>query len=281
MSTMDGGKSVAVAELVRLLATHRRLAWRMALREIRFQYVGSSIGFVWAVLHPLLMIGIYSVVFSGLLGIRVPRAEAAGGPLDYTVYLCAGLLPWFAFSDGLLRGCNAFVGNAGLLKKIQFPSLVLVASTCLVSLINLVISLSIFILLLVAFGYGVPWYAVLALPLLLLLQTLFLFGGALLAATLNVFFRDVAQLLLFITMIWFWLTPIVYVPEAIRAPSEYLALFNLNPFYHLVVLYRDVLMYHQVPAWGSLCVVGGVVVGLSALALWLFARLEGEMLDTL
>ena len=68
--------------LVRLLFTHRRLAWNMALREIRFQYVGSSIGFVWAVLHPVLMIAVYSLIFSGLMGIHLPRAAAQAGRLD-------------------------------------------------------------------------------------------------------------------------------------------------------------------------------------------------------
>src|SRR4029079_10871415 len=100
------------------LAHHWDLLWQMTVTDLRGRYVGSSLGLFWSVIHPLVMIVIYTVVFSQVMGARMPNNQDR---YAYGLYLCSGLLPWMAFQEVVLRCTTLFPDNANLVRKVAFP----------------------------------------------------------------------------------------------------------------------------------------------------------------
>ena len=153
---------------------------------------------------------------------RLPGSVAAGA---FALYLCAGILPWTAFSDCVLRGANAFIENAAYLKKLPIPEQVFVAQNAVTATISLGVSMA--LLLVVSLGIGgVVSTAWLGVPLVLLLFQGFGFGLGLIFSTLNVFLRDIGQALVIILQLWMWVTPIVYVEQILPAGLRALAPYN-------------------------------------------------------
>ena len=118
---------------------YRRFIVRNALNDARHRYAGSAVGVAWNVINPLAQILIYSVVFSQIMAVRVPGAGTGAG---FALYLCAGLLPWAAFSECILRGANAFIENAPYLKKLPIPEQVFVAQNAVAATLFLGISMT-------------------------------------------------------------------------------------------------------------------------------------------
>lgn len=206
-------------------------------------------GLFWTLFNPLLQIMIYVVVFASILG---NKFDTGKGDFPYWLYLCAGLLPWIAFQEAVTRATVVYLENSNLVKKVFFPAEILPAYVTLGSFINLSISLAIFSILLVVLG-AFPGPVFLLLPALVLIQQIATFGFALCFSVLNVFFRDLAQLVQVLLMVWFWGTPICY-PKTIIDRSDLLPvwlqyLYNWNPFYRLINAYRDILMAGVVPNW--------------------------------
>lgn len=207
---------------------YRGFIARNALSDVRHRYAGSVMGVAWNVLNPLAQILIYSLVFSHLMASRVP---GAGSGAAFALYLCAGLLPWAAFSDCVLRGANAFIENAPYLKKLPIPEQVFVAQNAAAATVFLGISMA---LLLVVTGVtgGTLSPAWLGVPGVLILFQGFGFGLGLIFSTLNVFLRDIGQALVIAMQLWMWLTPIVYVEQIL--PPGLQALLHYNPAYPFI-----------------------------------------------
>src|SRR3954462_9223136 len=175
---------------------YRGLIWRNAVADLRHRYAGTGLGLFWNVVHPLALIGVYSLVFTGIFkGQLLERpVPGVGKQFYFLLYLCAGLLPWLAFSECVTRGTNAFAENAAYLKKLPIPEQVFVAQTAASATLGLGISFS--LLLIVSLGFGhrpTVWWLLLPIPLVALQALGFALG--LLCGTLNVFFRDIGQLL--------------------------------------------------------------------------------------
>ena len=141
---------------------YRGFIARNALSDVRHRYAGSVMGVAWNVLNPLAQILIYSLVFSHLMASRVP---GAGSGAAFALYLCAGLLPWAAFSDCVLRGANAFIENAPYLKKLPIPEQVFVAQNAAAATVFLGISMALLLVVTVVTvgpfrwpGWGCPAY---------------------------------------------------------------------------------------------------------------------------
>ena len=128
---------------------YRRFIARNALSDVRHRYAGSAMGVAWNVLNPLAQILIYSLVFSHVMASRVP---GAGSGAAFALYLCAGLLPWAAFSDCVLRGANAFIENAPYLKKLPIPEQVFVAQNAAAATVFLGISMALLLVVTVVTG---------------------------------------------------------------------------------------------------------------------------------
>ena len=257
---------------------HRRYIWHGALAELRHRYAGTGLGVVWNVVHPLALIAVYSVVFTKLMRGRVPGHEE--NPFSYVLYLCSGLLPWLAFSDCVVRGCNALADNATYLRKLPIPEQVFVARSAAASTLGLAISFALLLLIAPAMGLrpGATW---LLLPLPLLAMQVLGYGAALLCATLNVFFRDVGQVLAVGLQVVLWTAPIIYAADAEVLPRWFVAALPWHPLYPSLVAVRELFLNHAwPPAWVWAGMVAWPVLFL-LIAKAAFAKLRPEIRDVL
>ena len=225
---------------------YRAYILKNALSDVRYRYAGSAMGIAWNVVTPLAQILIYSFVFSQLM---VMRAAGLGTNASFTLYLCAGLLPWAAFSDCVMRGASAFLENAHYLKKLPIPEQVFVAKNAVAATIFLGISMTMLVVVTVVLG-GWPALAWLGVPLALLLFQGFGFGLGLFFGTLNVFIRDIGPALVIALQLWMWLTPIVYLETILPRSAQALVVYN--PTYPFIdAMHRMIVAgeWPPVPEW--------------------------------
>ena len=230
---------------LRELWGYRELVRNLVVRDLKVRYKNSLLGIAWSWLNPLLMMGVYTVLFTVLLrNDTIPH---------YPVYLLCGLLPWSFFSDSVVQATGSIVNNAHLLKKVYFPASVLPIATVLSNLVNFLIALPLFFGLALLLGVRPTWW-VLLLPVTILIQVAFTIGITLLLSTVNVFFRDTQIILGIVTLAWFFLTPIFYpisaVPQQVTVLgitlNAQLWLRRLNPMASIIASYQDML-YWGVP----------------------------------
>lgn len=224
---------------------YRELIRNLVVRDLKARYKNSILGIAWSWLNPLLMMGVYTVLFTVLLrNDSIPH---------YPVYLLCGLLPWNFFSEALLQATGSIVAHAHLVKKVYFPRSVLPISAVLSSLVNFLIALPLFFALALIMGVRPTWW-VLLLPVTVLIQVVFLIGITFLLSTLNVFYRDTQIIMNVITLAWFFLTPVFYPIQTIPQQATVLGItFNpqlwlrrLNPMASIIASYQD-LLYWGVP----------------------------------
>lgn len=244
-------------------------------REFQSRYRGSMLGALWTVISPLSMIVVYTVVFSQLMKARLPGVDNS---LAYSIYLCAGVLTWGFFAEIINRSQTMFLENGNLLKKVSFPRICLPLVVMVNASVNFTIIFLLFIGFLLLTG-NFPGWVVLAFIPVLLLQALFALGLGIVLGVLNVFFRDVGHLTGVVLQFWFWLTPIIYplsvIPERFRVVIEH------NPLTPLITAYQSIFVNGLWPDWYSLWPVGFTALLLNALALALFRKRAGEMVDEL
>ena len=254
---------------------YRAYILKNALSDVRHRYAGSAMGIAWNVVTPLAQIAIYSFVFSQIMAMRW---TGQGANASFTLYLCAGLLPWAAFSDCVLRGANAFIEHAHYLKKLPIPEQVFVAKNAAAATLFLGISMTLLGLVTLAAG-GPLSSAWLGVPLALVLFQGFGFGLGLFFGTLNVFVRDIGHALAIAVSLWMWVTPIVYV-EAIL-PERFQPLLAYNPAYPFIdALHRMIVGGEWPPAaqWAVMALWAGVA---SAAGYLVLRRLRPELRDAL
>lgn len=212
--------------MVNALLTHRRFIWTSAVADLRHRYAGTGLGVVWNVLHPLALIAVYSVVFTALMRGQVPWLK--GDRFAYVLYLCSGLLPWLAFAECVTRGAGAFTDNATYLRKLPIPEQVFVAKAAASATLGMAISFLLLVLIAPALGLRPRWQWLL-LPVPLVSMQLLGFALGLLLGTLNVFFRDVGQLVGIVLQVVLWTVPVVYVADAAVLPGWFLRALQWHP----------------------------------------------------
>jgi lipopolysaccharide transport system permease protein len=260
-------------QMLRATWQYRGFVWGMVKREFQARYLNSLLGSLWAVLNPLAMILIYTVIFSRVIGARLPGVNDTWA---YGAYLCAGLLPWTCFTELVLRSQTTFIENANLLKKMSFPRITLPVILLLSTTVNFAIMFGIFVAVLLAIG-RMPGAALVAFVPLFVLQQLFALGAGIFLGTLNVFFRDIAQLVGVAFQFWFWFTPIVYSIAAL--PERLQAWFRLNPMTAFVGAYQQIVLNARWPDWTAFLPHLAGTLAILALALFTFLKLSGEMID--
>lgn len=244
-------------------------------REFQAKYRNTMLGAAWTVLSPLAMIVVYTLVFSQVMRSRLPGATS---DYAYSIYLCAGVLPWGLFSEMLGRGQNMFLEQANLLKKVSFPRICLPLIMVLNALLNFAIIFGLFLAFLAVSGQWPGWLLLALLP-VLLLQLLLATGLGMVLGVLNVFFRDVGQFFTIFLQFWFWLTPVVYpasvIPAAVRPWLQW------NPMLPIIQSYQQALVSGQAPDWAALAWPAALAVLLCLLGLKLFRKHAGDMVDEL
>lgn len=235
----------------------------------------SRLGLIWIIIAPLSQVVIYAFVLSSLMTQRLPGINT---PFAYSIYLMAGFQAWFLFTEIVTRCLTIFIDNGNALKKISFPRMALpviaVGAAILNNLIFLILVISAYLLVGYHPGWSLVWF-----PVLLLVTCALATGLGLVLGILNVFMRDVGQLVAILLQFGFWLTPIVYTIDIL--PAAFQEMLRLNPMFWVVDNYHRVLAYGVPPNLWSLAAISAFALVLLGLALVLFRKASGEMVDVL
>lgn len=216
------------------LFRYRALIQSLVARELKARYRGSLLGYFWSFINPLLLLLIYTFVFT------VVMPGARGNGLEpFAVFMFCGILPWTWFSSSLLESSNVLVAGGNLIKKVLFPAEVLPIVTVLAGLVNFCLGLPILAGFLLYYRVPVTASDLLWLPVLIAMQCLLTLGLAFVVASLTVLFRDVRDLLANLLTLWFFATPIIY--PLWSAPAGVQRVLALNPMTYMIVSYQEVL----------------------------------------
>jgi len=257
------------------LYRHGALIRNFVRRDLQARYKGSAIGLFWSVVHPLVMLVLYTYVFSSILKVRVGAAE---GTESFAIYLFCGMLPWNAFGEGVGRSTSIIRENANLIKRTIFPSEVLPIYPVVSGIFNQLIGLGILLVgMLVTAHRFSP--LILVLPAVLLLQFALTVGLSWIVAGITVFVRDLGQIVGVVLTIWVFLTPIFYPPTLI--PERLRILLVANPMFALIESYRCLILKGQLPSWEILAVLAFVAVPVFLLGYWMFTRMQGAFADVI
>ena len=228
---------------LRNLYRYRQLIVILTARDLKARYRGSVLGFFWSLANPLLLLAVYTFVFTQFF-------DRPGGVRAYPLFLFAGILPWTFFAGSVMEATTAVSANAGLVKKVLFPAealpLVVVAS----HLVHFVLALPILLLaVLVAglLGKITVTPLILFAPVIMLLQTLFVAGIALAVSSASVLFRDLRDLVANLLQLGFFLTPVLYSLSSDFISPAVGTLLRLNPMTPFVVAYHGVFVFGALP----------------------------------
>ena len=240
--------------------------WRMNLAD---RYLGSALGGAWAILNPLIMFALFTFVFGFVFKARLPGADST---FAYSIWLICGYGPWLANTEALTAASNSIISNAGLVKNMSFKTEVLPIASTMLGLIPLAVSIAFLLGLQLLAGDGWQW-SLIWLPLVVLVQFLFLSAFGVMIAAITTFVRDFGIVLPNLLMIVLFATPIFYPVEAV--PSIVRSLMAFNPIYIIASAYRAVLLGGQVIPLAPLLALAFLSFGLLAFALGVFRRVKG------
>lgn len=221
---------------IRSVYKNRYMIRNMVLRNIRERYVGSFLGIFWSIIHPLTQLIIYYFVFSVILKVKL---EPEFGGTSFAIWLVAGLLPWLFFGEVVTQSTGAVLAQSSLITKVVFPSEILPLTNLLAALIHHLIGIMVFIVFLLAIGHGISLNILLLVP-YLLATGIFALGISWILSALNVFLRDIGQIIGVFVNIWFFVTPIIYPRHLI--PDNLQVFYGLNPILYVVEAYRIALL---------------------------------------
>lgn len=262
-------------ELVQTAFQHRALLRQMVLRDLTARFVGTSLGAVWNLIQPLILLGLYTFVFTVIYRVRFEVAEG----VSFTPFLLCGLWPWMAFQEACLRSVTVIVDNAQLMKRVKFPSELLVISVIISSFLSHGVGFGLMLIGVVIWQGGISVLACGLLVVPFTLQLLLAIALGLLLSPANVFLRDVAQLVGSLFTVWFFLSPVLYsmqmVPEALQT------LLACNPFTPILHLYRALILSPQHLDWSWVLYPLIVSLVLLSVAQWVFSRCKGYFADYL
>jgi len=229
------------SHFLRNLVERRSLLFQLVRRDFEQRFVGSAAGWLWGVVHPLVLLLSWTFVFQLCLRVRLPAGEITG---NYTLFLFSGFLPWLLFQDTVQRSTVSLLEHASLITKTMFPAEVVPVSIFLSSLVNHLIALA---LVLAAVGVWLRHISATALflPVYMFLLGLFAVGLGWIVSSLHVYLRDTAQVLSVVLTAWFWLTPIFITEQQI--PEKFRLLVRVNPLAYLVNAYRERLLSNRLP----------------------------------
>jgi ABC-type polysaccharide/polyol phosphate export permease len=255
----------------------RGLLATLTSRELKARYRGSVLGFLWSLANPLLLLAVYTFVFS-----IVFKPDARGAMSPYALFLVSGLFPWIWISASALEGSMSLLANSGLIRKAVFPAELLPMVSVLSNLVHLLFALPIVVAALMAgriLGYDVGGPSMAVLPAILLLHLPMVSGLALGASALTVHFKDVRDLLANLLTLMFFLTPILYSLDAIQGLAPVRWAVRLNPFTPFILGYQTVLFRGELPEallWTQMALVSLVAWVLGA---GLFERLRETLVE--
>jgi lipopolysaccharide transport system permease protein len=243
--------------------------------EFKARFIRSRLGGLWMILHPLAQVAIFAFILSAVLSAKLPGITSQ---YAYAIYLMAGTLAWSLFTEIVSRCLTIFIDNSNLLKKIVFPRICLPLIVCGSALFNNALLFIAIIAIFALLGHE-PGVAVTWLPLFMILTMALALGLGMVLGILNVFMRDIGQIVPVFLQLSFWFTPIVYMPTII--PEVYRNWLAINPMYNIVIGYQDILVFNRTPEWDGIVAVSTLALGFLVFALFLFRKASAEMVDVL
>jgi lipopolysaccharide transport system permease protein len=233
----------------RNLVERRGLIFQLVRRDFEQRFVGSAAGWLWGIIHPLVLLLSWTYVFTICLKQKLPPGEVTQ---SYSLYLFAGMLPWLLFTDTVQRSSSSLLDHANLITKTVFPAEVVPVSVFLSSLISHGMAL-ILVIATIAVTENHISPLLLLLPLYMALLGLFAVGIGWIAASLQVYLRDTVQMVSVMLTFWFWLTPI-FISED-QVPAQLRFLVAANPLAYIVRAYRQMLLSYHPPDIADLGIV--------------------------
>lgn len=218
------------------LLKYRGLIQTLVVRDLKARYRGSVLGFFWSFVNPLLLMAVYTFVFTTIM----PGAHPANIQ-PYGLFFFCGILPWTWFSSSLTESANVLISGGNLIKKVLFPAEVLPIVSVLANMMHFFLGLPILAAFLVYYQRPLDPIELLWFPVIVFVQLLFTCGLALLLSALTVHFRDIKDILANLLTLWFFSTPIIYSMQ--MAPEAYRRVLDLNPMTHLAISYQEVLFH--------------------------------------
>ena len=257
----QGWNDTAPQHSLRNFLVHRSLIGQMAVREIIGRYKGSVLGLTWSIVHPILMLSVYTFVFSVVMRARWNAPAADDSRTQFALLLFAGMIVHSFFSEVVNRTPGLIVGNVNFVKKVVFPLEILPVITSVVALFHAMVSLAVLLLAYALFNHHLHWTALLA-PLVLFPLLLVNLGVGWMLASLGVYSRDIGQIVGLVTTVLLFLSPVFYPVSSLPAAVQ--PWMVINPLTFIIEQMRAVLIWGHAPDWPGLA----VYAILSALFAW-------------
>jgi lipopolysaccharide transport system permease protein len=259
--------------MIRDVLQNLRLIQRLAFNDFRGRYSGSALGVIWAVVQPLTMIVMYTMIFAVVLKVKV---GARGSVSEFGLFLICGMIAFNAVADGIRKSASVFVEQAHLLRRLPMPPVVLPASRVLTTMMEMAIALVIFFVLMPMFGNPPGWHA-LGFLVLVPVQVAFSLGISTAIACITVMFRDVGALTESLLTIWFLGTPIFYPRDFL--PPILREIIDANPMTAVVEGYRSLILFDRLPPIGDLVYV--VIFGAFFILAgrWVYGQTRAVLID--
>ena len=243
--------------------------------DFKSRFSRSLFGSVWAILNPLVMVAIYAFILSKIMQAKLPGIESS---YAYPIYLISGIIGWTLFTEVISRSLMVFIENGHYLKKLSFPRSNLIFIVLGASLINsgifILVSIAIFLILNFYPSSSLLWLIPLE-----ILTALFALGIGISCGVLNVFLRDLGQVVPIILQLLFWLTPIVYTINIIPQDVQYL--LELNPVFDIINMYHDVLAYQTAPSMQSMAKLALITLIANIIGLTLYRKAHNQIVEEL
>lgn len=254
---------------LRSLRTHYDLLTAWTFRQIRARYQQSLLGMLWAILQPAATVIIFSIIFTQIIPINTKGAS-------YVLFSFAAMVPWTFFNTSVADMVNSLVSNLNLVTKVYFPREILPISSLLARFVDFLIAGAMLVVLMVI--YRAPFFPLgwLFLPVIILVQVALALGVGFLGAALNVFYRDVRQVITLVLQLWFYASPVIYPVD--RVPPQLQRFYFLNPMAGIISAYRDVLIYEKLPD-ATLLTAALISLAVLLLGYWFFKRVEFQFAD--
>ena len=249
---------------LRELVGARELLRNLTTRELKVRYKRSTLGFFWTLLNPLLMMAVFTLVFSTAFKTTIEW---------FPIFFLSAYLPFAFFQASVMIGTGSIVGNAGLVTKVYFPRAVLPVSVVASQLVHLLLGLGVLLVALILIG-GFPFWPYLpVLAFTIALLALFATGMALLFSAANTLFRDIGEFLPVGFLLWFYATPVIYQEDFL--PADWRWLLNLNPMTHFTRMFRSTLYLDpHLPGWKTVAAAVAFTVASLVVGWSVFVRLS-------
>lgn len=254
-----------------LIWNYRRILWTITQNDVKAKYAGSKLGAIWSLLYPILFLSVYFIVYVLIFKIRLSTMNT----FDYVMLIFCGLIPWFGFAEAVGMGVNSVTSNSNLIKNTMFPIELIPVKVVFGGLVTQTIGLTMLVILLST--KNMIGIAIIFIPIILVLQIIFSTGFVWILSSLNVFFRDIGQIISLILILLMMISPIAYTEDMV--PQEMIKYLRINPLYYMINMYRSVLMYNDFPPIKDFLIFLTVSVLIFYSGYYVFSRLKGVFAD--